>query len=211
MKRAAVGLGLAAWGGLIAGGFWLWERYDSTPGPDGPPPGDRPASGSDYEVVMFVHPHCPCSRAGLAELAEATRRAGPNVGVRVAFVRPPGAGDGWERGELWDAAAALPGVRVGCDAGGAEARRAGATTAGHVVVYDAGGWCSAGASPAPGATGATAPAAGPWPRSSPAASPRPGGRPSSGARCSTAGRVRTRQGVREVPNVGSDPFRIRPG
>jgi hypothetical protein len=139
MKRAAVGLGLAAWGGLIAGGFWLWERYDSTPGPDGPPPGDRPASGSDYEVVMFVHPHCPCSRAGLAELAEATRRAGPNVGVRVAFVRPPGAGDGWERGELWDAAAALPGVRVGCDAGGAEARRAGATTAGHVVVYDAGG------------------------------------------------------------------------
>ncbi len=86
--------------------------------------------------MVYVHPRCPCATATLAELAEVVQAAGPTCRVIVHFVRPPGAGAGWERSPLWDRAAAMPGVEVEADADGEEARRAGGTTSGHAVLYD---------------------------------------------------------------------------
>src|SRR5215210_4678983 len=132
---AAVGM---LWLGAVAAGFAAWEAYDATPG-DGPRDArtetDRPATGRG-ELVMFAHPRCPCTRASLAELGELLSHNSVGAEVRILFVRPEGVADGWERGELWATAADIPGVRVECDPGGAEAARAGATASGHVVVYD---------------------------------------------------------------------------
>jgi hypothetical protein len=131
----------AAWLCGIAGAFAAWESYDATPGAVA---GDARSAapvrpGERWSLVLFAHPHCPCTRAGLAELREILAEAPGPIDVRVLFVRPGGVGEGWERGELWDAAAAIPGLRVECDPEGAEARRAGASVSGHVLAYEPGG------------------------------------------------------------------------
>jgi hypothetical protein len=135
-RSLAMGLAIAAWLALVASGFAFWEKYETTPGQIHRSEDAAHPSLGKWEFVLFVHPHCPCTRATIQELAELVQRAGPNVLVRVVFVRPEDAPTGWERSELWNAAAAIPGVQVSCDEDGSEAHRAGAATSGHLVVYD---------------------------------------------------------------------------
>ncbi len=135
-RDAALRLLALLWLGLIGLGFVAWERYDTTPGESAAAAG---GPGQRSTLVMFLHPHCPCSRASLNELADLLGGPHPPVSVRVVFVRPKGVPTGWEKTALWDAAAGLPGVVPTCDEGGAEARRAGATTSGHVVLFDSAG------------------------------------------------------------------------
>jgi hypothetical protein len=140
-RTLATVLALAAWLGLVATGFAFWERYESTPGRI-----DRAEIANDYrtgrwELVLFVHPHCPCTRVSLQEFAELAQRVKSDVAIRVVFVRPHDVPIGWERTELWDMAAAIPGVQMSCDADGSEALRAGAATSGHLVLCDPSGHC----------------------------------------------------------------------
>jgi hypothetical protein len=156
-REIAVGAGVALWLGAVAAGFTVWERYEAMPGDRGaatapaePGPPQRP-----WLLTLYAHPHCPCLRANLAGMTELLAAAPAGTTAEVVFVRPAGAPAGWERTEKWDTAAGLPGVRVRCDAGGAEARRAGATTSGHLVLSDATGRVafSGGITPARGRVG----------------------------------------------------------
>lgn len=140
MGRSIVG-GLVSllWIVSVGFGFWVWDRYASTPGANGRAPTDAPeVRGGSWELTLFAHPHCPCVRASFDALGELAREF-PSLVVRVAFVRPPGASAGWERSALWEAASAIPGARVYCDVTGNEANRAGAETSGVVVLTDANG------------------------------------------------------------------------
>ena len=78
--------------------------------------------------------------------------------MHVVFVRPPGAGRGFESAELLDQAMALPGACVHVDAEGTEARRLGARTSGQVFLHDSQGRLvfSGGITPARGAVGENA-------------------------------------------------------
>jgi hypothetical protein len=129
---------VAAWLGLVMAGFASWEKYDSTAG-EAAEPAVLPAPSAGWELILFLHPHCPCSRTTLDELAEVIETAPPGLSVRVVFVSLAGDEAGLERTELWTTASRLRGVRVECDADGVEARRTGATTSGHVVLYDPAG------------------------------------------------------------------------
>lgn len=131
-----VGAAAAVWLAGVAAGFAVWDRYDATPGTQAAAAGEPGAA--PWTLTLYAHPHCPCTRASLGELAELARDLPPGVRVRVVFVRPAGAEPGWERAASWDAAAAIPGVAVTCDADG-DAARAGAATSGHVVLTDAAG------------------------------------------------------------------------
>lgn len=122
------------WLGGIAAGFALWEQYDATPGPAAPAAAADPRPRGRWALAVFVHPQCPCSRAGLAELADVLRAAPEPVDVTVHVV-PPRTAAPLE----WDASAAPPGAAVRFDDSGAEARRAGATTSGHAVLTDPAG------------------------------------------------------------------------
>lgn len=125
-----------AWLALVATGFAMWERFDFTPGRSGSMAVSPVKAGNaDWRLVIFLHPHCPCSSASLHELAELGDQAGPSLAIRVVFVRPPEAPEGWERSSLWNQARAIPGVEVIGDPGGSEASRAGAWSSGHVVLY----------------------------------------------------------------------------
>jgi hypothetical protein len=131
---AAVGVGL--------GEIW---GYENAPGLAALPPQFWPADSGlrraqdRATLVMLAHPHCPCTRASIGELALLMARCRGRLGAHVLFIQPDGFTDKWAQTDLWQSAAAIPGVTVGLDTGGIEARRFHAETSGQVLLYDAGG------------------------------------------------------------------------
>lgn len=139
--RTLLGAVLALWcAGLAAGAAALW-RYSTTPGSTGSAAERWPADVLFHPrpdratLVMLAHPHCPCTRASLGELAHLIARG--DADAWVLFLRPEGAQPGWENTDLWETAAAIPGVQPVADADGLAAKAFGAETSGHVLFYDA--------------------------------------------------------------------------
>jgi hypothetical protein len=130
------------WCGAVLGGMTALARYTNTAGPLAEPPARLPADSAlraapgRFLLVMLAHPLCPCTRASLTELEAVMAQAGGRADAHVLFLRPERAEAEWEEGALWQRAAAIPGVTVHKDAGGVEAGRFGATTSGHVMLFD---------------------------------------------------------------------------
>jgi hypothetical protein len=61
------------------------------------------------------------------------------VSAFVLFFKPADFPEKWEKTDLWDSAARIPGVTVLSDPGGAEASRFNALTSGSSMLYDAEG------------------------------------------------------------------------
>ena len=67
----------------------------------------------------MAHPHCPCTRATLGELAVLMARVQKRVNAVVVFVVPNGVPEKWEETDLWRnaaqiAARPISGLRRGC-------------------------------------------------------------------------------------------------
>jgi len=142
-RRTFLGAFLALWCvGLAMGAQALWN-YSSTPGTAGAAPERWPANApfqprpGRATLVMLAHPHCPCTRASLAELAQIMTHG--EADAWVLFIRPEGAEPGWEHSNSWEAAAEIPGAHILVDADGTVAKAFGAETSGHVLFYDAAG------------------------------------------------------------------------
>ena len=130
---------------MIGAGLGLLWAYENTPGPAAPPPSHWPPDSSlqlDTDratLIMVAHPHCPCTRASIGELARLMTQARGRLTAYALFVKPEGFHDDWEKTDLWQSAASIPGVSAVVDDGGGEARRFHAVTSGRTVLYDAGG------------------------------------------------------------------------
>lgn len=140
--RPLVLTGLAVWA-IASGGGFLWLLSSSaTPGatsvrePTWPKDSRVIPDSARANLVLLVHPRCPCSRASVAELSEIMTRCDGLVTAHVLFLKPSPMPDGWEVTDLWHRAASIPSVRVRADAEGREARCFGALTSGQVVLYD---------------------------------------------------------------------------
>jgi hypothetical protein len=90
-------------------------------------------------LVMFAHPRCPCTSAGIGELAQLLAQTEARVRIHVIFYKPRGLPEEWAHTSLWHSAGALPRTDVRCDVDDAEAKLFGATTSGYVLLYDATG------------------------------------------------------------------------
>lgn len=122
--------------------MWQYKHTaaDEPPSPQHWPMASRlPHSLRLPTLLLFAHPRCSCTRASLEELAQLVTHAQGRLSVHVVLFRPQGSNPDWARGELWDQAAALPGVTVHEDEGGSEAQRFHSQTSGHFVLYDVGG------------------------------------------------------------------------
>jgi hypothetical protein len=132
---------VAIWMIVVVAGLARVVRYKSTSAQAADAPSHWPsdttvASGSqDALLLVFLHPHCPCSTASLAELSRLLTDCPTGVTTTVLMVRPRDEPHGWEESALWHAARALPGVTVMTDAGGIEAQRFGVSTSGQVLLY----------------------------------------------------------------------------
>ena len=146
---------------IVGGGLAALARYSGTPLPSSavfahwPADSHVPRSERQPALIMFAHPQCPCSRASLGELARLMVRVQGRVAPIVLFYRPADAEFGWERTDLWDSAAMIPGVQVATDVEGIEAERFGVAVSGHVLLYDTRGRLvfSGGITPARGHAG----------------------------------------------------------
>jgi hypothetical protein len=135
----------ALWLFMIAVGVGALWSYESTPGPGAAAPGLWPAASrikpdaDRATLVMLAHPHCPCTRASIGELARLMTQARGRVTAYVLFVKPQGFSDEWVQSDLWASVAAIPDVTPVMDDGGTEADLFHAETSGQTVLYDAEG------------------------------------------------------------------------
>jgi hypothetical protein len=90
-------------------------------------------------LALFAHPHCPCTRASLHELDSLLAQAQNRVSAIVVFIIPDGVPAGWEKGDLWNEAATIPGLRVIRDLGGREAHQFDVEGSGHVLLFASSG------------------------------------------------------------------------
>lgn len=145
LKIAAL---VALWLSLAAGGLGWLSVYKNTPGIAAAAttaPLDRFPAASRIKpepgrptLVMLAHPHCPCTRASLGELERLMAQIqNRRVAVSVLFLKPTDFADDWEKTDLWQTAAAIPGVEVFGDEDGREAELFNAATSGQVFLYDA--------------------------------------------------------------------------
>lgn len=136
---------MAAWGLAIGAGMLLMHAHALSPGDPGTPPTRWPAGsrlgrdGVRPQLLIFLHPRCPCSRASVTELAEILARCEGRLAARAVLYRPAGSNDAWFEPGLLAALLEIPGLEVTADPDGAETRRFGLATSGHVLVFGADG------------------------------------------------------------------------
>lgn len=114
-----------------------------------------PYSSHGLTLVMAAHPCCPCTRASIRELAQIMARS-PHPDLAYILVYTPKiARPDWNETDLYDRAAAIPGVTVVRDGDGQEAARFQATVSGQTLLFDAAGHrlYSGGITPARGVEG----------------------------------------------------------
>jgi hypothetical protein len=141
-KLLSASLACATWLIASAAGFVVLMNYQTAQGVSASAPNHWPANTSlDFDsgrdnLVMFVHPKCPCTRATMEELNRILARANPKPSVRVLFYKPSQASNDWTDGALWQTASSMPGVQVMTDTNGKFAKAFGATTSGYVLFYN---------------------------------------------------------------------------
>jgi hypothetical protein len=135
----------ALWLAGVGGGAKMMWDYETTSGAPGSPPPRWPAASrvkrrpGRATLLLMAHPQCPCSRATIGELSTLVTQLGERPTVYVLVFKPRDFPSGWERSDIWTAAARIPGVSVRADEDGEEAARFGAATSGQAVLYDAEG------------------------------------------------------------------------
>lgn len=136
---------LVCWLVLAIGGLWLLAQYQSAAGSTATVPTQWPTDSKIIRaancdtLIILAHPKCPCTKATLGDLARIMADSAGKLKTVVLFVRPAGTPVGWEKTDLWESAASIPGVSVFSDDGGLEARQFGAETSGQAILYSTDG------------------------------------------------------------------------
>ena len=133
--------GIVLWAVTIVAAFGFLAAYDQAPGPSPksvsklPANFDLPAKPGSHVLLMFLHPKCVCSQASVGELEKILSHAPDSVEVCLYFYKPAGKPDEWTRTGLYETAR-RNGWTIRVDEDGAIARRLGAETSGHVLIFD---------------------------------------------------------------------------
>jgi hypothetical protein len=75
----------------------------------------------------------------MGELGALMAHAQGRLNAYVLFLKPAGFSEDWEKTDLWQSAASMPGVNVLIDEGGREARLFNSSTSGQTILYDSAG------------------------------------------------------------------------
>lgn len=149
MRRLGVPWGVVGicvlWLGALTASFFVLLRYKNTPVLERAAPATWPAgSVMDHDrhrptLLMFAHPRCGCTRASIGELAVLMASSQGLVSAHVFLYRPRSGAPDWAHGEIFDSAAAIPGVTVHEDEDGRQARLFLSQASGHTLLYGAQG------------------------------------------------------------------------
>src|SRR5216117_3490416 len=132
------------WLALIGGGDAWLLRYSFAAGKAStapstiPPSMASPVNSGRPQLLLALHPRCPCSRATVSELAKILSRAPNASDVTVLMYRPADEPDRWLEGVLLDRCRRMN-CRIRPDPDGRLAAALGSLTSGGVALYDANG------------------------------------------------------------------------
>jgi len=129
------------WSAAVVAGIQRIWSYESTPGEQLQVPTRWPGSslvsidGERATLMMFVHPLCVCTRASLTELREVLATTDRSPAVWIVVLSAQGFGKELEE-RIAEIARRVPEATIVSDVEGSVADTFGASTSGHVVVYD---------------------------------------------------------------------------
>jgi len=133
---------LSVWAAMVSYGVASLLIYNTKPGQAASAPLSFPDAPEEEEshgrplMLVFLHPHCPCSRATLDQLEAILVSNEQEFACRVLIVVPSQAEPGWENGPLIERVENIAGISFERDFGGMSAKRFAAATSGQVFFYD---------------------------------------------------------------------------
>jgi hypothetical protein len=139
MKHLRPAILITAWLAVVLGGMGFIARYKSLPGEAAQAPAQWPEGtalshrAGTFTLVLFAHPHCPCTTATLAELERLMAKLGEKLEVEIVFIHLEGDED-FEHARLVERARALKDATVIIDEG-VETKRFGTFTSGQTLLY----------------------------------------------------------------------------
>ncbi len=135
----------AVWTLAVAAGLVCLVAYEGRPGSEGrtysewPPESRIVRAQGQPQLLFFMHPRCPCTRASLSELTKLMSDCRGLANAHVLVYLPREGSADWRQTDLWRIASESPGVTVMADFGGVEQKRFGIETSGHALLYNAEG------------------------------------------------------------------------
>ncbi len=120
-------------------------NYANSPGKGPNPPKKWPkniqlALFEDQSTIMlFAHPHCPCTKATLGELEKIMARCQRQVSSYVILIWPKGTGSDWVETEIKEMASNIPDVEVIIDSAGQLTHAFNCETSGSTLLYNQSG------------------------------------------------------------------------
>lgn len=140
-KTVLSAIAFVAWAALITFGTASLIIDSSKTGLSGTAPWHFPESetgihqGPNPVLLVFLHPHCPCSRSILEQIQTILDSHPGKVDCRIYVVVPPQAMEGWENGTLVNQLKAFEKATVEIDRNGIIASQFSANTSGQVLLY----------------------------------------------------------------------------
>lgn len=137
--RSILPIVVSIWVLLIGSAFTFLLAYHNMPGERSDHSLIWPVNDSiklDTEranLVVFIHPQCPCSVATLNELTRIQSTCGAHLNTQIVFYSPLEMQ--WEDTSRVRQALAIPNVHITNDLTGQLAQRFGALTSGHTLLY----------------------------------------------------------------------------
>lgn len=134
----------AVWGIALAAGFGCLVRYSQQEGDRGVPPLTWPESHNlsapvdRAKLLLFAHPHCPCTRASIRQLERVLTASRQKLDFDVILIGNSSVAADWRETPIAIAASALDRANVRFD-GGELARVFHVRTSGHILLYDSRG------------------------------------------------------------------------
>jgi hypothetical protein len=141
-RRIALGISVTAWVLCIGFGSYVMLAYSArsaamSASPTSIPFNTKLVTTRDCpSLIVFLHPHCPCSKSTIEHLRKLLTTTETPVECHVLFVVPTGAPRDWEKGFLLDEVKTIQGVDYFIDIDGCEATRFLAVASGEVLLYD---------------------------------------------------------------------------
>ena len=133
------------WLMTTTGGMYALYHYAATPSSAADAPRQWPTqcplrpAGDRWNLLIFAHPGCPCTRASLNELARIELSTRGRARITLALGTPDNVEDRCSATEYRQIAERIPGCTVLDDPGGSLAHAFGAHTSGQVLLYSATG------------------------------------------------------------------------
>ncbi|MFH1299509.1 MAG: hypothetical protein ABIK07_00510, partial [Planctomycetota bacterium] len=89
-----------------------------------------------FQLIMFIHPKCSCTRSSIRELARLMTRCTDQITCTFFCYLPSNKAIKWSATDIMESAQSIPNSKTVYDVDGKWAKKYDAKTSGYVLLYD---------------------------------------------------------------------------